>query len=162
MGFSYRTILAICATGLVTLACDEAMAQNEIFQCTDPSSGKIEYKNTGETKGCKRMTVEPVVMPKLGSNPGSNPTSGNFPKVDPSVQKARDSDRHKILDDELAAKKTHLAELQKDYNNGEPDRTGDERNYQRYLDRVQQMKDNIARTQSDIDSIQGEIGKLPQ
>ncbi len=74
---------------------------------------------------------------------------------------ARDSDRRKILDDELAAKKTHLAELQKDYNNGEPDRTGDERNYQRYLDRVQAMKDNIARTQSDIDSIQGEIGKLP-
>ncbi len=142
------------------LACDEAMAQTEIFQCTD-ASGKIEYKNTGETKGCKRMTVEPVVMPRLGNTASASSSSGSFPKVDAATQKARDSDRRKILDDELAAKKTHLAELQKDYNNGEPDRTGDERNYQRYLDRVQAMKDNIARTQSDIDSIQGEIGKLP-
>ncbi len=162
MRFSYRTMLAMCATGLVMLACDEAMAQTEIFQCTD-ASGKIEYKNTGETKGCKRMTVDPVVMPHLGNSAAANNSSNSaFPKVDAATQKARDSDRRKILDDELAAKKTHLAELQKDYNNGEPDRTGDERNYQRYLDRVQQMKDNISRTQSDIDSIQGEIGKLPQ
>ena len=60
------------------------MAQNEIFQCTDPN-GKVEYKNTGETKGCKRMTVDPVVMPKLGSNPWfESDQRGNFPKVDPA------------------------------------------------------------------------------
>jgi hypothetical protein len=134
-----------------------AWAQSEIFQCTD-ATGKIEYKNTGVTKGCKKITVDPVVVPKLAN---STATGGNFPKVDSSTQKARDSDRRKILEDELSQQKAKLAQLQKDYNNGEPDRQGDERNYQKYLDRVQGMKDSIARTQSDVDSIEGELAKLP-
>ena len=33
-----------------------------------------------------------------------------------------------------------LAALQKEYNNGEPERRGDERNYQKYLDRVAELK----------------------
>ena len=35
------------------------------------------------------------------------------------------------------------------------------RNYQRYLDRVSEMKDNIARTQSDIAGIKREMARLP-
>jgi hypothetical protein len=131
----------------------------EIYQCTD-ANGKTEYKNTGETKGCKKLTVDPVVVPRLNNSAANN--GAGFPKVDSATQKSRDSDRRKILEDELATQKVKMAQLQKDYNNGEPDRTGDERNYQRYLDRVQQLKDSISRTQSDIDSIQGEINKLPQ
>ena len=41
-----------------------------------------------------------------------------------------------------------LAALRKDYNNGEPmERQGDERNYQKYQDRVAQMRDAIDRAQ---------------
>jgi hypothetical protein len=40
--------------------------------------------------------------------------------------------------------------MQKDYNNGEPERRGDERNYQRYLDRVAEMKAAITRKEADI------------
>jgi hypothetical protein len=156
------TVLRVRLLRLVALSAllgpAAAWAQSEIFQCTDPATGKVEYKNTGVTKGCKKITVDPVVVPKLANTTN---TGGNFPKVDSTTQKARDSDRRKILEDELATQKTKLAQLQKDYNNGEPDRQGDERNYQKYLDRVQAMKDSIARTQSDIDSIQGELSKLP-
>jgi hypothetical protein len=52
--------------------------------------------------------------------------------------------------------------MQKDYNNGEPDRLGDERNYQKYLDRVADMKAAIARKENDIAAIKRELAKLPQ
>jgi hypothetical protein len=152
-----RVRLAALLAVLSLLGSTTAWAQSEIFQCTD-ATGKIEYKNTGTTKGCKKMTVDPVIVPRLAN---STATGGSFPKVDSATQKSRDSDRRKILEDELGTQKAKLAQLQKDYNNGEPDRQGDERNYQKYLDRVQALKDSIARTQSDVDSIQGELAKLP-
>ena len=55
-----------------------------------------------------------------------------------------------------------LAELQKEYNNGEPEKQGIEgRNYQRYVDRVAEIKDAIARNQSDISGLKREISRLP-
>ena len=54
------------------------------------------------------------------------------------------------------------AQLLKDYNNGEPEKQGSEaRNYQKYLDRVSEMKAEIARNESDIAGIRREIGRLP-
>lgn len=154
-----RRILKQClGTALFALATSASVyAQTEIYQCTD-ENGKTEYKNTGITKGCKKLTVEPVVVPKLNGPPAKTP--GNFPRVDNDTQKSRDTDRRRILEDELKVQESKMADLQKAYNNGEPDRQGDERNYQRYLDRVQQMKDDIARTQSDIDSIRAELSKM--
>jgi chromosome segregation ATPase len=99
-----------------------------------------------------------VVVPKLTGPAAKSPS--NFPRVDNDTQKSRDTDRRRILEDELKVQEAKLADLQKSFNNGEPERQGDERNYQRYLDRVQQMKDDIARTQSDIDSIRSELSKL--
>jgi|SRR5665213_2607864 len=133
-----------------------AHAEGDIWQCTD-DSGITLYKNTGTGKGCKKVEVDPVVIPKL-VQPSRTPDS--FPKVDSVTQKARDSDRKRILEDELHTQEAKLAELKKAYNNGEPDRQGNERNYQRYLDRVQQMKTDIARSESDIDSIKDELSKL--
>lgn len=159
-GFASRSATLLGTLLLWTLCAGHAYAQSatppEIFQCTD-DNGKIEYKNTGNTKGCKKIPVEqPNVVPKL-----ANPKAAAFPKVDNQTQKSRDADRRHILEDELHSEQAKLDGLQRTYNNGEPERQGDERNYQRYLDRVQQMKDDIARTQADIDSIKAELAGLP-
>lgn len=53
-----------------------------------------------------------------------------------------------------------LAALKKEYKNGEPDRLGDERNYQKYLDRVAAMKAAITRKEADVASIKRELSKL--
>jgi chromosome segregation ATPase len=82
-------------------------------------------------------------------------------KVDPAAQRQRDSDARRILADELKTEEDKLAALQKDYNNGEPERRGDERNYQRYLDRVAEMKAAIARKEADIAALKRELAKLP-
>lgn len=36
-----------------------------------------------------------------------------------------------------------LEDKKKEYNDGEPKRFGSERNYQKYLDRIQRLKDEI-------------------
>jgi hypothetical protein len=83
-------------------------------------------------------------------------------RVDPSEQKARDTDSKRILAAELRKEEERLAALQKEFNAGEPERRGDERNYQKYTDRVAEMKASIARKEGDIVSIKREIAKLPQ
>ena len=77
-------------------------------------------------------------------------------------QRARDSDTRAILEAELRKAEARLAEQQKEYNNGEPEKQGIEgRNYQRYLDRVAEMKESIARHESDIAGLKREIARLP-
>jgi hypothetical protein len=44
--------------------------------------------------------------------------------------------------------------------NGEPERRGDERNYQNYLDRVSSLRAAITRSESDIAAIKRELAKI--
>jgi uncharacterized protein involved in exopolysaccharide biosynthesis len=60
----------------------------------------------------------------------------------------------------LKKEEEQLAALQKEYNKGEPDRQGDEKNYQKYLDRTAELKASIARKESDIAALKRELGKL--
>ena len=133
--------------------------QDSYYKCVD-ERGNTTFTNTGNTKGCTRVSVDPVVIPRPAMPARSAASSAGFPKVDNSTQKARDSDRRRILEDELRDKEARLAELRREYNNGEPERQGNERNYQRYLDRTDRLKSDIARAESDIESIRSEIGKV--
>ena len=72
------------------------------------------------------------------------------------------ADARRILESELKKEEEQLAALQKEYNNGEPERRGDEKNFQKYQDRVVEMKASIARKESDIAALRREIGKQPQ
>jgi predicted RNase H-like nuclease (RuvC/YqgF family) len=80
--------------------------------------------------------------------------------VDTGAQRTRDAERRKILEDELKKEEMRLAELRSEFNGGEPERRGDERNYQRYLDRVQRLKDDIARSESAVSSLRREMAAL--
>jgi len=81
-------------------------------------------------------------------------------RVDSADQKARDADARLILEAELKKAEARQAELLKEYNNGEPERRGDERNYQKYLDRVADLKASLARNESDIAGIRRELARL--
>jgi len=59
------------------------------------------------------------------------------PKVDGQTQKKRDDARRGILEKELADEQQQLEAARQKLAEQEAVRTGDERNYQRFLDRVQ-------------------------
>ena len=49
-----------------------------------------------------------------------------------------------------------------EYKNGEPEKRGDEaRNFQKYLDRVADIKASITRNESDIAGIRRELSRVP-
>ncbi|KAF3997815.1 DUF4124 domain-containing protein [Glaciimonas immobilis] len=138
-------------------------AQSNIFLCVD-AQGIKEYKNTGDTKGCKKVDLPPLTVstPPRSSAPAAvnkpQPvTPPDFPKVDGGTQKARDNDRRQILQDELRTEQKKLAELQKIYNNGAPERQGNERNYAKYQERVESMKEELTRTQKNIEALNREL-----
>jgi hypothetical protein len=123
-----------------------------------------------QQKGCKVLEGAPVTViqspqrprpPAAGAAPAPASTSPAGARIDPNEQRARDSDARRILEAELRKEEDRLAALQREYNGGEPERRGDERNYQKYLDRVAEMKAGIARKEADIAAIRRELAKLP-
>jgi ubiquinone biosynthesis protein UbiJ len=62
--------------------------------------------------------------------------------------------------EEVRAEESRLSELRRDYQNGEPERLGSERNYAKYQERVAQMKDDILRTEKNVEALKREIGNL--
>ena len=80
-----------------------------------------------------------IPAPQARARPRRRP-AGRRSRVDAQEQKARDTDARKILQDELDKAQAQLDALKKEYNNGQPERQGDEKNYQKYLDRTADLK----------------------
>jgi hypothetical protein len=120
-----------------------------------------------QDKGCKTLDGAPVtviqssVPRSSGTGGGTSPRpAGSGERVGADDQKARDADARMILDAELKKEEEALGNLQKEYNNGQPERKGDERNFQKYQDRVNELKASITRKESDIASLRRELSKL--
>jgi chromosome segregation ATPase len=65
-----------------------------------------------------------------------------------------------ILLDEVRTEEGKLAELKKEFQNGEPERQGNERNYAKYQDRVAMMKEEMQRAEKNIEALRREISQL--
>ena len=152
------------------LAALPASSQERVWRCGN------EYTNNAtiaQQKGCKVMEGGNVTVVQGGGGTTKSSSSGSSgasaarapagsPRVDGVDQRARDGEARSVLESELKKAEARQAELQKDYNNGEPEKQGSEgRNYQKYLDRVAEMKAELARNESDIAGIRREIGRLP-
>ena len=95
-----------------------------------------------------------------GSAGSGAPSPAGFPKVGETAQKERDNDRRRILENELEAEKRNLEQARKDLAEQEAIRTGDERNYQRVLDRLEPYKNKVALHERNIEAIEKELAKL--
>lgn len=140
-------------------------AQADIYKCVD-DAGHTTYTNDkpgAVTKGCTLMSREQPVS-TVSSPPArkaaATPTPSNFPKVDDSTQKTRDGDRRKILEQELSNEERLLDAARKELVEQENMRQGDEKNYQKYLDRIQRYKDSVQLHERNIEAIRKEIANL--
>lgn len=145
----------------------------QIYRCAGVNGGAPEYINNAkdaQSRNCKLVSGGNVTVvqgtpvhrtpppPRAATSAGA---TSPRPESGPE-QRSRDSDSRIILESELKKSEAKLAEQQKEYKNGEPDKQGIEgRNYQRYLDRVAELKDGITRSQSDIAGLKREISRLP-
>nr|WP_307729662.1 MULTISPECIES: DUF4124 domain-containing protein [unclassified Massilia] len=151
-----------------------AEAQTTVYKCVD-AQGRVEFTDTGK-KGCKALDlpgyipapperrgpapVAPRASNQAAAPAASTPSPSNFPRVDTSQQRVRDDDRRGILNEELRAEEAKLAGLRQSFNNGEPERQGNERNYAKYQERVAGMRDDISRTERNIEALRREIANI--
>ena len=154
-----------------------ARAQGVIYKCTPPN-GSTEYTDVKRGSYCQAMDLPGLTItapPKRQGAPGRNAgpaapagsaaaapaaAPGAFPRVDSAEQRARDADRRAILEDELKSETQKLAELRREFNGGEPERRGDERNYAKYQERVAAMRDSISRSEKNVDALKRGIANI--
>ena len=147
-----------------------AHGQGAIYRC-----GNTYTNNSSDAKGCKLIEGGNVTVVsgtrvqgasanapvKVASVSPSTLSSSTGNRIDAADQRARDSDARQILESELKKAEARQAELAKVFNNGEPDKQGGEaRNYQKYLDRVAELKASIVRNDNDIAGLKRELNRV--
>jgi hypothetical protein len=163
-------IFRCCVLALLPLAAaGGAAAQDKtVYRCPGPPVLYTDAMTPQEAKdkGCRAIegtpvTVIPATRPRAPapavSSPGARPGDA---RVDPAEQRARDTDARRILGDELRREEERLAEMRREFNNGEPERRGDERNFARYQERVAEMRAAITRKEADVAALRRELEKL--
>ncbi|MCD6027510.1 MAG: hypothetical protein K0R08_2029 [Solimicrobium sp.] len=158
MKLFFVSIFMIFYVGLTGLT----QANSDIYVCVN-NKGVKTFSNVGSNKGCKKINLPGLATfsaPRTRSAGMTPIPPSNFPTVDSVTQKNRDLERRKILETELNAEQKKLTDLNAVFKNGEPDRLGDERNYAKYQERTEGLRQEINRTQNNIDALQREIGGL--
>lgn len=152
------------------LAATAAQAQGtRIYRCGNTYTNDAAQ---AQAQGCKLVEggnvtvvegtrVNSQATVRVAAVPSAAPAAQPGQKVDSAEQKARDADARLILEAELRKAESRQAELAREWNNGEPEKMGPEhRNYQKYLDRVAELKAAMARNDSDIAGIRRELARL--
>ena len=153
-----------------------ASAQDVIYRCGNEYTNNV---SQAKAKGCKPVDGSGVTVihgtrpstPAGSSTASAKPKNSSAPttsaapapaRSDSTAQKARDSDARAILQTELNKAQAKLSELKAEYNDGNPVRTALElRNPQGYPERVEKLKADVKRQESDVAGIRRELDRLP-
>lgn len=149
------------------------IARAEVYRCNE--DGEIVFSNSpasARQKNCVRVKAPAPVRSQLPRDesvrlsrpapsenlrPTSSPSPNAFPKVDASTQKFRDNDRAAILDEERRKESSVVADLKREFNNGAPERRAEERDQQKYLERVEKLRQGISRAEANVKSLEREL-----
>ena len=164
---------------LVLAAASTAHANNHVmYECVDASGGKQFTNVPDNPKSCRALNISPIntapstppAVPAAApsanvgnaspARPSATPTPAGFPRVDRETQASRDNDRRRILENELANEQRLLDDAKRELASQESQRLGDERNYQRVLDRLEPFKKKVKQHEDNVAAIRREIGSV--
>ena len=135
----------------------------DIYECVDPNGNKRFTNIKAEAKGCKLLnvsvpnTVPPPKSPAAKGGAAMTPTPSAFPKVDADTQRQRDTDRRRILEQELTNEEKLLDQAKKELAAQDSVRLGSERNYQRVIERLEPYKKKVKLHEDNIASLKREL-----
>ncbi|TJZ71681.1 DUF4124 domain-containing protein [Chitiniphilus eburneus] len=162
-----------CSTllGLSLAVCVAApLAHADIYKYVD-EEGRVTFSNI-PIKGAQRIYVDsisviPAPKPRAKAGGGtvsprvSAPSPGNFPKVDSATQKARDTNRRLILQEELAAEQRALDEARQALADAEGTRSAEEKqNPQKYVQRLSRLREAAVVHEKNVTALTSELGRL--
>jgi len=158
----------LLAAALIVLPALATQAQGTVYRCPGPPvlyTDALSAKEASD-KGCRTIEGSPITVvqsprPRAPAAATAEAPRSGEGRIDAGQQRSRDDERRRVLQAELRQAEERLANAQKEFNNGQGERRGDERNYQRYLDRMAELKDSIGRFEADVQALKREIAKLP-
>ncbi len=125
------------------------------YRCVD-DHGRSTYTNVKEEMTGKKCTV---VSREVSVVPAGAPA----PKavIPPAASpQSRAVDRRKILEEELSDEEKRLGEARTKLSEQESIRTGDERNYQKVLDRLKPFQDSVEQHEKNVAQLKRELSSL--
>ena len=163
---SFRPALLLLLT-----ACQGALAQqpaSSVYRCPGPPVLYTDALSAKEAqdKGCRTIEGTPITIvqspkPRAAAAP-AGASGGEGGRIDAGQQRARDGERRRVLEAELRDAEARFSTAQAEYAGGNAERVGAEsRNYQKYLDRMADLKASVNRQETDIQALKREISKLP-
>ena len=177
--------LWVSAAALIVAQPSTAQDARPVYRCPGPPVLYTDAITAEEARerNCRGIDGAPLTVvqtprrpnPAPGGSPGAPAPASPAPpaapaapgaatrpdtRIDPAVQRTRDADARRILETELRREEERLELLKREFNNGEPERRGEERNFALYQQRVAEMRAAIGRKESDIAAIKRELGKL--
>ena len=128
----------------------------EIYKCVEPSGRSLYTSDKRETAGRKCE----LVSRQVNVVPGSKGVPSGFPK-ETLQERANARERQRVvLQQELSTEEKLLEQAHKNLAEQEGIRRGDEKNYNRVLERLQPYKDSVETHQKNVDALKREIGNL--
>lgn len=117
--------------------------------------GNVTYSNV-PSDNAKRVDLPSIiVVPSVDSG-----------DIDERIVKRRESlkleEQREKLQDKISEEEKRLNEVKDEYKDGTPDRLGSERNYQRYLDRVERLREEVKVREKNLNILREELNQLPE
>jgi hypothetical protein len=160
----FRRLIVLLAVALLQPA-----AWAETCKYLD-GEGKVIYSNTPNNppKGATKVKCFDDPAPKSPASSNKNPDAkpantdakAKTPRVSEDAQKTRDNERRRILEQEVADETKQLAQAKEQLAAQEAVRNGNERNYERFLERVQPYRDAVATHERNLEALKREIANL--
>jgi hypothetical protein len=140
-------------------------AVTEIWKCRG-ADGRWTYTNDrreAERQKCEVVTRQiniapPPPAPPPRAAPAARP--GTFPRESSSERASRTATSREILEKELATEEAALAKARGELAAQEAERSGNERNYARVLERLQPYKDSVETHEKNIEALKRELSNL--
>ncbi len=156
----FRSALPALLLGVLSL-CAPAHAQTDpdrVYRCPDNSyTNMLSVVHEKHCKPVDNANIS-IVAPSVPHR-AAPPHVASGARVGDKQQSERDAEARQLLESELQAQQARLQEQLKAYAGGQPERLGNERNYQTYLDRVAGMKKGIELTQANIEALQRQLAR---
>ncbi len=117
--------------------------------------GNTTYSNI-RSNSAEKVDLPPIIMV-----PSADPNG-----IDDRIMQRRENkiirEQRGELERRIAEESSQLEEIKSEYKDGNPDRLGSERNYQRYLNRVERLKNEISVREANLQALQHQLDDLPQ